>query len=91
VNPTQQRIHKFMLEYQRSRGKPPTLDDIAVEIGSVNYRSSVKSALDSMVDSGVVRVDDEAESRRYHALDNNTLWDGTSPILVAHPVSRSGA
>ena len=66
---TRDTVHKFMLEYQDEHNKPPTMEDISNAVGALNFKSSARHTLETLVEDGRVKVDGtEGESRRYQAI-----------------------
>jgi hypothetical protein len=64
------RLWKFMLSYQRdNHGIPPTMEEM-VEACELNFRSSAKYQLESLVAMRVVEaIFPEGQARRYLALE----------------------
>jgi SOS-response transcriptional repressor LexA len=60
-------VYKFMVEYQRRVGRPPTMEEIA-EGTAHRYRSGVQYQLRQLEQQGLVSViKGENKARRYYA------------------------
>jgi len=67
---TKEAVYRFMLDYQHRKGAPPTLDEIQANVEGLNYRSSAKAAVKSLVAKGlVIVINDPGSSRRYRAVE----------------------
>lgn len=66
---TTDEVWRFMLEHQEGKGRPPTMAEIQEAVPGLNYRSSVKYALDTLVEEGrVVEEGDPGKALRHRAI-----------------------
>lgn len=80
---TAEALHGYMLQYQEEHHKPPTLDEIAAAMETLNYRSSARAAIERAIALGLVETDgDESSSRRYYAVDRQTLDEKFQPTFI---------
>jgi len=62
-------LYEWMLQYQQANGVPPTLREVTDAQGTMNYRSSARHTLHSLIMRDmVVIVRPEGHSRRYQAV-----------------------
>lgn len=62
-------LHKWLLNYQRLNGRPPTLDEIMNAHDSMAYRSSARHTLRRLEAMGKVRaIKPQGYPRRYEAI-----------------------
>ena len=67
---TEQTVLRFMSNYQRLTGRPPTMAEIQLQCPALAWRSSVRYVLGRLVDRGLlVLVAPTNYSRRYSALE----------------------
>jgi hypothetical protein len=73
---TKDQVWQYMLSYQHARGMPPKMDEIVAAHGTLNYRSSVRYAFQSLLNEGrVVEIDDAGTARRYRAVPDREGTD----------------
>ena len=96
MSDTPNQVHQFMLKFQKEHSKPPTLQDIQEAVGTLNWKSSARHTLETMVADGRVTVDGgEGESRRYHAVDLpavapiKQLWPFDDKNMFVTPVTKA--
>ena len=90
-------VWEFYLSYQEDHyGIPPTMDEVCEATG-LNFRSSVKHIIKSLIDMRVMdEIFEEGQSRRYRALKEpkqDNLWN-ESPferMISANPTVESDA
>ena len=76
-------LHDFMLRYQEEHRKPPTLEEIATALETLNYRSSALAAVQRAMDLGLVASDgDESSSRRYYAIERAEIEARFAPTFI---------
>lgn len=95
---TRDTVHKFMLEYQKERGKPPTLEDIMDDVDGLNFKSSARHTVESLIRDGRVAVSSDAgKSRRYQAVEpppiqplSQSVWpnSGGNTFVLPHTTSK---
>lgn len=79
-------LYDFMLRYQEEHHKPPTLEEIATALTTLNYRSSALAAVQRAMDLGLVASDgDESSSRRYYAIDRQAVEARFAPTWITLP------
>jgi len=62
-------LYEWMIRYQEKNDEPPTLDEVADAIGSMNFRSSARHTLHSLIMRGLVEIiKPEGYARRYKAI-----------------------
>lgn len=83
---TAEALYEYMLQHQAEHHKPPTLEEIATALETLNYRSSALAAIQRAVDLGLVTVDDEeGHSRRYSAIPRQEIEDRFNPTWITVP------
>lgn len=91
-------VHKFMLDYQVEHKKPPTMEQISNAVGTLNFKSSARHTLETLVQDGRVKIDGaEGESRRYQAVElpaiqslSKSIWpdSGNNTFVLPHTTSK---
>lgn len=66
---TDEKVYKFMLEYQGDILKPPKMDEIRDAIEGLNYRSSVRQSLMRLKERGLVEHETPNKMRCWRAVD----------------------
>lgn len=66
---TDEKVYKFMLEYQGDILKPPKMDEIRDAIEGLNYRSSVRQSLMRLKERGLVEYETPNKMRCWRAVD----------------------
>lgn len=80
---TAEALHDYMLRYQDEHHKPPTLEEIAAAMETLNYRSSALSAIERAITLGLVASDgDESSSRRYYAISRKEIEESFNPTWI---------
>ena len=81
---TAEALHDYMLRYQAEHHKPPTLEEIAAAMETLNYRSSALAAIERAITLGLVASDgDESSSRRYYAIGRQEIEERFAPTWIA--------
>ena len=81
---TKDQVWRWMLEFQQTHGQLPKMEEIREAFDHLNWRSSVRHVLRTLVSEGrVVTVDEPGTARRYRAVVPEDSIEVSIPDLVA--------
>jgi len=56
MKPTQEEVLKFMAQYQTILSRPPTMNEIVASCPSLNWRSSARYVIQSLLKQGLLEI-----------------------------------
>ena len=81
---TTDRVWLFMLDHQQEHGKPPTMQEIATAMPTLNYRSSARYVLQQLAEEGrVIEAGEPGTACRHRAVPQEGAdIISSSPVFV---------